>query len=495
MSWIIGDGFDYYGNNTDVSRSVWDLVNGSLQTTTRFNLGQSWALGFSQTQALYKVIPTNESTIYVNFAHWRQGALSGSATDFYIAYRDAGTVQCSVVFQQDGTIVFRRGIDTGTVLATFNAAFVAQLWAHFQIRVVIDPAAGSISIRKNGQTTDTWSATGLNTRSTANSYANQMAFATGNANSFFDDVLIFSGSGAAPNTWVGDVRAICLMPVADTGQKQFAVNTPSTVVMQPGTSGSNTCNPNIVYFYGGTTGASPSRAGTVTKVSYFINGAVTGHFRVAIYDATGALGAPGALLGQSAELTALTASSYNDFIFSPGVPISALRLYYIALIADVSLSVTGTGFANQYTLARTYASGFPNPATGAAISNFIQPAPVLTVSGNSWAVSEALANGDTDYVFDATVNDEDLYAMDDLPVTPIAIIGVQSRIYVKKSDAGTRQAQLRISSAGTEVGGVDTVLGTTYVYLNRIDTVDPATGLAWTLAGVNAVLVGQKVTL
>jgi hypothetical protein len=67
-------------------------------------------------------------------------------------------------------------------------------------------------------------------------------------------------------------------------------------------------------------------------------------------------------------------------------------------------------------------------------------------------------------------------------------------MFAKKSDSGSRQGQVRVKSSSTEVGGTDTVLSTTYAWLNRVDTTDPNTSAAWTASAVNALQVGPKVT-
>jgi hypothetical protein len=347
MAWIVGDGFDYYGALADVGRSVWDAVQTgglSLSTTTRFGVGQSIRWDTTIPPFLQRTMSTNEATIFLAFAFYQDNALGGVGTGFNLQLKDGATTQCSVIWQPDGAIVVRLGGTGGTVLATFPAAFAQTVWTHFQVRVVIHPTAGTVTIRKNGAASDTFTATGLNTRSSANSYANVIVLSSSMSitpKHYSDDVLLYSGSGAAPNDWVGDIRAITLMPSADTAVKQFAV--------------------------------------------------------------------------------------------------------------------------------------FPSGT-------------------NAGAVDEALANSDTDYVFDSVVGHEDLYAMADLPVTPAAVIGVVSKVFIKKSDAGARSGMLRTRSGATDANGADTVLSSTYTYLSRVDTVDPATGVAWTPAGVNALQIGQKVT-
>lgn len=495
--WLVADGFDYYGQDSDLARSVWDFYSagGTANATPspRFGIGRYFKTAFNQID-LKKNLATNEATLYAAFAFYRTGAGSGTFQDFFITYYDGTTAQCTVVLEDGGNMTLKRGDLGGTVVATYPAAFSQDVWTHFQVRVVIDPAAGTFTVRKNGQTTDTFSATGLNTRSTANSYANVIGLGGENTNASIDDLLFFSGGGAAPNTWVGDVRCVTLPAVADTAQKQF---TPSITTATFGhTAGIGSVIPSIpantLSFLGPIV---PAHGGALTKITLSGN-ALTGHAQAALYAADGPGATPGTLLATSAVITN-PAAGLVDFTFASGPAISAARSYYLAVLDDASWTVAyGNGPVFTFYIAtRAYASGFPNPAGASTLTGGSIPYMLATTAGNVVGVSEALANGDTDYVADATVGDFDLYDMDDLAFTPQAIIGVVSKVYIKKSDAGTRQGQVLVSSGGTQVAGPDTVLGSTYTYFSRVDAVDPATSAAWTLAALNAIKVGQKVTL
>ncbi len=504
MAWIVGDSFDYYGSTTDLARSVWDSnpsanFNFASGAVTRFGVGQCMQPTSGAGITVTKTIGSNEATLYAAVAYYRIGALSGTTPEFYFQFRDGATPQCTVVFESSGNIVLKRGDHTGTVVATYTAAFPQDVWTHFQVRVVIDPTIGSLTVRKNGVPTDTFTATGLNTRSTANSYATVIAVGTGGAagNPFrYDDVCFFSGSGAAPNTWVGDVRAVCLVPSGDTAQKNFAPLTATATTTTGTTSTNATCATNTIRF-----GAFvPVRSGTVTNATLTFASAYTGSAQVALYAADGAGGLPGTLLGTSAVLTN-PASGVNNLAFSAGPSLALGRTYWFAYNSNIvaTQSITNISAAGTaYYQAQPYASGFPSPATalvGAGPGGTGQALfSTLTLSGNVTQVSEQLANGDTDYVFSATVNDADLYDCDDLPASAQTVIGVVTKVYCKKSDAGARQGQVLVKSGATQVAGTDTVLSSTYTYLSRADMVDPATGIAWTIAGVNAVQIGQKVT-
>jgi hypothetical protein len=498
MAWIVGDGFDYYGIRDDVVRGVWDggnVNNYALTATTRFNQGQ--ALTGGVVGLMLQKNCGNEPVLYLVFAYYRSGLLSGTTADVYFSLRDAGTAQCTVVLESSGNIVLKSGIQTGTVLATYTGAFPQDVWCHFQIRIAISATAGSMTVRKNGQTSDTYaSATNLNTRGgTANAYANSITINTGSTATFrLDDVLMYSEAGAAPNGWVGDVRAVCLMPVADGSVKQFLPAPGDTSTFGTGNiTGSNTPPANTLFMWGVFT---PGRGGVVQKLTCQSLGAATGHWKAAIYASDVATNLPTALLTQSAEITTIPASGVNfDFTFPPGTSVDPSLGYFFAILGDASLTLRGaSGAQTILTLANTYAAGFPNPAPTMTVGSGTLYG-LIAIAASSVPVSELLANGDTDFNYSGTVGERDLYELGNLQGTPVAIVAVATKGFIKKSDAGARSGQVLLKSGATEVAGPDTVLSSTYTYLQRIDPTDPNTGTAWTITAVNALQVGQKVTL
>jgi hypothetical protein len=500
--WIVGESFDYYGNSADLGRSVWDAT-GNIGNFGNPSIGTRFGVGNSFNVAVFDNLTKNfgnESTVYLVCAQYRPSGQSGSAVELYFLLKDGATGQCCICFMSNGQIQLRSSSQTGTVLATYNAAFVQDVWTHFQMRVVIDPTNGSFTVRKNGQNTDSFTVSGLNTRGgTANSYVNSMTFGLQNGyqqGHYIDDLLMYSGSGGAPNTWVGDVRAVCLMPAVDTAQKQFATfpTTPASTFNNGGTFIGFTHPANTIVW--GPPGK-PTRSGNVQKITVNSNGGGPAHVKAAIYLNDGANGAPSTLVAVSNEVLTPASSGLIDFPFAAGAFVSPFRSYYVALLMDTAWAMIDmSNNTTIYQLARSYSSGFPSPASGftQVTGSALAVQWTMTIGGSAVCLSEQAANSDTDYVYDSTVGDSDLYGMDDLPFSPVSIIGVVSKVFMKKSDAGLRQGQLLVQSGATQVTGPDTVLGTTYTYLSRVDTTDPATGTQWTIAGVNGVQVGQKVT-
>lgn len=118
------------------------------------------------------------------------------------------------------------------------------------------------------------------------------------------------------------------------------------------------------------------------------------------------------------------------------------------------------------------------------------------LSGSNYAnVDETTPNDDTDYNSSATLGNIDTYAIDDMPSDTIGISAIAVTVRLKKTDANSL-----LLAAVLRIGGVDYVHadhkglpGGAYVYLQWIWAVSPATGVAFTLAEVNAMEAGIKI--
>ncbi|QHJ75224.1 hypothetical protein DELTA_31 [Brevundimonas phage vB_BsubS-Delta] len=117
--------------------------------------------------------------------------------------------------------------------------------------------------------------------------------------------------------------------------------------------------------------------------------------------------------------------------------------------------------------------------------------------GNNYSrVSEPLVDGDTTYVYSSTVGAEDLYDLTDMTSIPEQIHAVQTRVVARKDDAATRALKVALKSgASATVYGSDFFLSSSYVTKTDIYDADPATAAAWTKAGIDALKIGQKITV
>ena len=107
-------------------------------------------------------------------------------------------------------------------------------------------------------------------------------------------------------------------------------------------------------------------------------------------------------------------------------------------------------------------------------------------------------NNETDYVLDATAGNINLFGLSDLVGTPTTIFAVGVTVAGRSDNVGTRSVQAGVKSgATTGWSGEDVVLPAQGAYAQRTQffPLDPATGVAWTPAAINAMEAGYKVTV
>jgi hypothetical protein len=118
---------------------------------------------------------------------------------------------------------------------------------------------------------------------------------------------------------------------------------------------------------------------------------------------------------------------------------------------------------------------------------------VPSAGSNYQNVDETLVDGDTTYNAESTVSDKDTFAMGDMPEAVDAIFGTMQLVYWRKDDAGPRSGRQVVRSGGTDYEGSTVIMLDSYKFDEQIRVVDPATAVAWTESGVNAIEAGYKV--
>jgi hypothetical protein len=109
-------------------------------------------------------------------------------------------------------------------------------------------------------------------------------------------------------------------------------------------------------------------------------------------------------------------------------------------------------------------------------------------------VNEATPDGDTSYVADANIGDIDTYAMADLPVNITAVKSMAVCHFARKNDTNSRSIAAQLRSGGTNYSHATPVsLNSGYLYDFSNWGLNPNTGVAWTVADINAIESGQKV--
>lgn len=183
--------------------------------------------GTGGTQAVVIKAFENQTTWILGFSFFF--TVIPAATSNICQFMDGSTTQVDMQFTSSGTIQPARG---GAIIAGASTALSANVSYYLEFAVTIHPTAGSVIIRANGTTI--YSATNVNTRNTANTWANTLwlgASAAWGRTSVvdFDDVYICDGAGAAPfNTFLGDCRVDTLLPNSDGTSQQWTPSTPGT---------------------------------------------------------------------------------------------------------------------------------------------------------------------------------------------------------------------------------------------------------------------------
>ena len=491
--YFFGDSFDLYALPADALLGYWD--SGTTSATLgagRFSGSRAWThAGASGSAAiLQKNSTSNDAIHHLVLAVSTASAITGTTIPLWFTFMDSGTAQCSLVFRMDGAILLQSGTVGGTTLATYTGALTASnTWYAFEIEVVINNTTGSIAIRKNGNTSNDFSATSLNTRGgTANNYANQLKTGQSNNIVFWIDDLLWRSDSTAP-TWVGDIRCYTRRPDTDASVQWTR---PGTFQMQPyfGSSApSGGPGLNLARFT-----SFISQGGAIGSVIVNFASAMTGNIKCAIYAASA--GQPTTVVQAATAPINNPPIGANTFTFSPAVSITKGSQFFVALGSDTN-AVTSMAISTNvpystagFSCGMTYAS-FPvaNPTGLSAIAAY-PFFPVVTPAANADAVSESYEDAAASYVYSSTVGQSDLYSLTGIDSTPTSIVGVTTRGLLQKSDAGTRNVAVQLKSGGTTVESASAALNTTWGHIYRVDTVDPATGAAWTPTGVNNLQIG-----
>lgn len=513
MAHIIRDSFDFYSTVND-AQTLWSVMGGTGTSLVRgrFLPGQAFAVSSSAANInLQYTSSGNVTTWFIHVSVFRSTAFSGSSAQsvLKLVLRDAATDQMAIHFREDGAIETTRGSVLGTnTVDTWTSAWVAQTWTHFEIKVVINNSTGSIEFRKDGATSADHSASSLNIRATSNNFAQTFQVVSGThgvtsiGQAYLDDLWVYDDSGSAPNGFIGDVRAIPLMPNADTADADF---TPLTSGGTAGTTitggNSGTINADTIYWEQFVAPIGGLLSGSVTVN---VNTALTGKAKLAIYDSdaydeTNSEENPKTLLTTSNEVTN-PGTGNQTFTFASPPTLRKGRKYFWAMLIDTTRTTflttdTTTGSHTRFTASNTYVSGFPTTAPTLTRVALQRDFTINTsiASSHFGNVNEDVQDGATSYVQSSNIADVDLYNLFDLASTPTSIFGVSVRSVMAKSDAGARGGQVEIKSGSTVTDLTAKNLSTTFTHYSDTQDTDPDTSAAWTATGVNSLKIGPKV--
>jgi hypothetical protein len=100
----------------------------------------------------------------------------------------------------------------------------------------------------------------------------------------------------------------------------------------------------------------------------------------------------------------------------------------------------------------------------------------------------------SDYNSSATVGVKDTYQYPSLTLTG-TILGIQTNLYVAKSDATARQVCAVVRAGGTDYDGANISPLTTFAYFSEVRAQNPNTSADWTSSDITSLQAGMKVTV
>ncbi len=199
MSILFMDGFDAATPGNILTK--WTSGTLTAVQPGRFDYGQCARL--ASNALLVRGLGGNHAILGVALAY-RPAVINAS---FIVGFRDAGTAQCEARLRSDGRIDLARN---GAVLATSAGLLSAGVWYHLELKVAIHDTAGAIELRVNGVSFA--AASGVDTKNTANAYANEAAIQANGITADYDDLAVWNTGGGQNNDWLGDGRIFTRLP-------------------------------------------------------------------------------------------------------------------------------------------------------------------------------------------------------------------------------------------------------------------------------------------
>lgn len=226
MALVFVDGFDPYGSNADLA-GKWDVLEDLTDNIFeaaggRFG-GGCIALG-DDDEWLIKYIPlagTAASTdeLFVGFSV-KFGTLASVANSVFLLLSNTGTTGSTISDDSNVNLRFTGNVlqlrRQNTVLTTGTFEFQTGVWYRIEVKLVVGNS-GLAQVRVNGTLDIDFSGDTYNS-GTAGVRAVQFghhASSTSSLQTRIDDVVVWTSAGAAPTSWLGDLRIQTLLPNAD----------------------------------------------------------------------------------------------------------------------------------------------------------------------------------------------------------------------------------------------------------------------------------------
>jgi len=499
---IFLESFDKYGGvNSNATSVVAMLTAGEWTSGSSTSAaivaglsatGQALSATLSSAQPFVKSLGASYARLIggVRFATNLVGSFNAG-----VSFADSGTQQCSIVATPAGTISLRNGAVGGTAIATSGSSISANSTHYLEWDITFGNSA-AYQVWLDG--VSLFSGTG-DTTATANNTANQFVLtgAAGSAQVFtFDDLYLFDSTGSTNNAvLLTSPRIETTFPASDSAvQFVFGAGILGSSAQRVAANLSTVVNTLTLRRF------TPSAACTINSIS-LMPSATAGsvNLRGVIY--ADSAGAAGTLLSSGTTVVGVTNGVAVTLPLTTPQSLSAGTPYWIGFMNDLAMTNgVATADANSlgYRANSTFASGAPGtaPAMTSGQGSFLLWGNLTGIAVNYDEVNNQPPDGQYSYVYDATVNHEDLYTFTPLSLpAPATIHSVAVKAYVQKSDSGTRTVSMRTKSGATDSGGSLTgqAMGTTFGWLGSFFPTDPNTSAVWTRTNLDAATSGLKI--
>ncbi|MGE4043600.1 MAG: hypothetical protein AB7F35_02010 [Acetobacteraceae bacterium] len=525
MAILLLDGFEKYGEPNYLSGNVnlpalhnvmaavdgWSYAGWTGQAQNVLNLvpgllGRGTALRFSPSNSSLSGTPwylkkaVTASSRVLGGLRGRINMLSAFTYGLVITLFKGVSAQCTIVVNTAGTISLKTGSHAGTVLDTSSATVVESQNFYLEWDITIG-AAAAYTVYLNGIAI--LSGTGNTRGDGVNASADGLGIGhlntisgTVSTHSSVDDLYLFDSTGSVNNAvLLNDPVVETLFPIADSATG-FTMGSGVIGHQYPGGPAMTVSSPSgnrLVLRK-----VTPPVSCTLDRLVVLPGAtAASAKFKAVLYNDSA--GVPsGAAVATGTEVVGTTSGIYLALPFAAGQALTGGTQYWIGYITDTSVNMYASdGLLQGYSAANTYAAGAPSsPSMTSGQASWLVCGIVSGVSGANYAqVGGVVDINDGSYNAAATVGQEDLFHMGTLSAGAATIYAAVVRATGRKTDGGSRTVDLEISASGTIGTGSASGLSpmTSYGGLTSVFETDPATGSAWTVSAVNAVLAGVKI--
>jgi len=211
-------------------------------------------------------------------------------------------------------------------------------------------------------------------------------------------------------------------------------------------------------------------------------------------------GVPGTLMSAGSSITGLTAGAMHTLPLTTPQNLTAGTQYWLGWQNDTVGTFnfsTQDGSLQGRTATVTFGTSAPGtaPAMTAGIASASVWGNITNTNANFVEVNQNPPLGNSSYVYESVVGEEDLYIYPSLSTPPSNIYAVAVKANLAKSDAGAKTVSVRLKSNTTDsAGSAGTVApGTSFAWLVSFYPTDPNGNVPWTLSALNAIQAGLRI--